>query len=310
MNILLIGGDGFIGSNLARQLKKEGHNLFFIDKAHQETDQAAFFIRRNGITSTENSLPLNIDNLASFLSFNIDYCIHAASGLLPSSGIKTFLIETKALIGPTYELIKLCSLSKTVFVYISSGGSIYQDSDRLISENSLLAPQTFYGMSKVIIEKLIVDQASEGLKYLILRPTNIYGRNLENIKKTQGLTENAVEKILNNQEIPVYGNGTFLRDYLYIDDFVSIILTLIRQKILNEIFNVGSGELISINDRIDQISKILQIKPKIKKLPARKFDKKIISLDIDKLQKILPFTCYSSMDGINKYIQTIDKQID
>tara|TARA_B100000767_G_scaffold67777_1_gene64282 strand:+ start:26673 stop:27554 length:882 start_codon:yes stop_codon:yes gene_type:complete len=280
LNFLIIGSNGFIGSNITSYLENQGHAIFKLNRLDSKSD-------------------------LDWSDKNIDYCIHCASSLIPSSNSDEFYDEYFNLIEPTFHLIDRCDERKIPFIFISSGGAIYADSDDYLSEKSILSPSTFYGLSKHIIENYIFAKAKEELKYIVLRPTNVYGRDIKNINKNQGFIENTVFSIINDEKIKLFGDMSNERDYIYIDDFIKGLYQLICNAKLNSIFNVGSGHLCSLNDLIKKISQIFNKEVNISILDERDFDKKSIKIDVNSFKEVITFKTSDIDQGLRLYLSKI-----
>ena len=280
LNFLIIGSNGFIGSNITSYLENKGHTILKSNRIDSKSD-------------------------FDWNNKKIDYCIHCASTLIPSSSSEEFYNEYFNLIEPTFFVIDRCEERKIPFIFISSGGAIYADSDNYISEKSIVSPSTFYGISKHIIESYIFEKAKQELKYMILRPTNVYGRNIENINKNQGFIENSVFSMINDETIKLFGDTSNERDYIYIDDFVKGLFQLIRNANLNTIYNVGSGHLCSLNDLIKKISQILGKEASISILDEREFDKKSIKINVNLFKELITFKTLDIDEGLKLYLSEI-----
>ena len=280
LNFLIIGSNGFIGSNLSSFLNNKGHTVFKSNRIDSNSD-------------------------FDWSNKKIDYCIHCASTLIPSSSSDEFYDEFFNLIEPTFLLIDRCGERKIPFIFISSGGAIYSDSNDYLSEKSAMSPSTFYGLSKLIIENYILEKAKEELKYMVLRPTNVYGRDIKNINKNQGFIENTVFSIINDETIKLFGDISNERDYIYIDDFIKGVYQLICNAQLNSIYNVGSGHLCSLNDLIKKISQILGKEANISILDEREFDKKSIKINVNLFKELITFKTLDIDQGLKLYISKI-----
>ena len=104
--------------------------------------------------------------------------------------------------------------------------------------------------------------------------------------------------MLNNEEIPMFGDGTTARDYTYIDDIVDGIIKSFDYIILNknvyEILNLGNSKPISLKEMINTIAKVLNVVPKIKQLPMQQGDVEITFADITKAKKLIDYNMYSN----------------
>tara|TARA_B100000674_G_scaffold431025_1_gene387961 strand:- start:509 stop:1390 length:882 start_codon:yes stop_codon:yes gene_type:complete len=280
LHFLIIGSNGFIGSNICSFLEDQGHITIKLNRINSKSD-------------------------FDWNNTKIDYCIHCASTLIPSSSSEEFYNEYFNLIEPTFFLIDRCEEKQIPFIFISSAGAIYADSDEYLSEKSIVSPSTFYGMSKYIIESYIFERAKHELKYIVLRPTNVYGRNIENINKNQGFIENSAFSIMSNETIKLFGDISNERDYIYIDDFVKGVLQLILKANLNSIFNVGSGHLCGLNDLIEKMSQIFKKKVNVSILNERDFDKKSIKINVNSFKELITFKTLDIDQGLNLYLSKI-----
>ena len=135
------------------------------------------------------------------------------------------------------------------------------------------------------------------MNFLILRPSNPFGEY--HTSSQQGLINVVLEKILNGELIEIWGDGSVVRDYVYIKDFVRILVDLIEKDIQNEIINIGSGRGYSINEILTIIKKEIGTFP-LEYVEARKVDVPYLVLNIDKLRTYIGINLMSLEDGIKK----------
>jgi UDP-glucose 4-epimerase len=187
-------------------------------------------------------------------------------------------------------------------IYFSSGGTIYgAKKDAFFSERSLLAPISYYGQSKLLIEESIkFENRRSGLNYLILRPSNPYGIG-QAIHAKQGLIAASIGNILNNKKITIWGDGSVVRDYIYIDDLIDAIVSIIKSGGDNEIYNIGSGKGYSINEVIDTLTKCIAKKIEVEYVDARSVDVPSVVLDTSKLHTIFKPNYLSLEEGIKTF---------
>ncbi len=168
------------------------------------------------------------------------------------------------------------------FVYFSSGGTIYGNSDEPLDENSPLNPLSLYAKSKAVVEKAIQES---GIDYLILRLSNPYGGYQISGKK-QGVIPILIRKALSENVFEMWASGDSVRDYFYIDDMAQALSKLIEADIHHEIVNVGSGIGTSLNTVIETIEqatgKVIHIEQKESDVPVVQS----IVLNIDKLKRL------------------------
>lgn len=142
--------------------------------------------------------------------------------------------------------------SLSQYIFLSSGGTIYGDSDKPLNEQAPLKPRSIYAKSKVLIEEMLV---ASSLPYLIVRLTNPYG-GFKEPGKTQGVIDVLMQCVSESKPFVRWGSLKSCRDYIYIDDFTQAILHLILNHIQYEIVNVSSGSKTSLNEVINTICQL------------------------------------------------------
>jgi UDP-glucose 4-epimerase len=285
-NILLLGGGGFIGSNLARFLKKQGHNVTIYDRNIKQKRFPGPFFFIEGDFFKENNLVELIRNQ--------DVVVHLISSVIPASSTQHTEKAYSQDILKTLELIECCrdnGVKKIVF--LSSGGTIYgRNYHSPITETSSTNPINHYGIMKLTIEKiLLMHNNIYGMQNVILRVANPYGQG-QNPSKKIGAVTVFLDMILNDKTIMIYGNGDIVRDYIEISDVVLALEAGIQSdisKYVEPVFNVGTGKGTSISELISLIESISGKKAKINYVEERGIDVKYNVLDTTKTSNILNF---------------------
>jgi len=203
--------------------------------------------------------------------------------------------------------MSLCSKRHIKFIYFSSGGTIYgnrTDTTPFVETDSI-APISYYGWSKQMMENGIkYVHRTEGLDYLILRPSNPYGHG-QRLHAQQGLIAVALGKIFANEPITVWGDGNSVRDYIYIDDLAKIVCQLMKQNVKNTILNVGSGVGYSINDIINELKSIVAEPVRVEHVSSRRVDVANMILDTHRLQEYVNLNLTTLHDGITKFYEEV-----
>lgn len=300
MNILFIGGAGFIGSNLIKYFANKNDDELFVVEP-----EFANISRLNGINiKIHRSSLSDIETIKNILILNkIDVIVHLVSTLIPGSGYEDFNNEFKNVIFPSIKLMEICAIEKIKFVYFSSGGTIYGNRSTMqpFVETDEMAPISYYGWSKQMMENSILfKNRTEQLKYLIIRPSNPYGHG-QNLFGKQGLVAVAIGRLLENKAIEVWGDGSAIRDYIYIDDLAQIFYELIQQDIHNETINIGSGRGYSVNDVLAFLKIISKLDFKIDYKNTRPVDVSNMVLDITKMKKYVNIELTPMLDGISSF---------
>jgi UDP-glucose 4-epimerase len=282
VRLLILGGSGFIGSNLIETLLHAGYTITNFDRpgtspAHFSSHPAYRFVP--GYLS-DNSHLRNVFNQEPY-----DCVVHLVSSLIPSSGYDEFFNDREVNLTAGYEIVKnMMSNGCRRIIYFSSGGTIYGKNGKEInSENDQLCPLTYYGYSKLAMEEFLkFSSRIHPINHLIVRPSNPYGSG-QNLFGKQGLITVALGKILQNQPIEIWGDGQVVRDYLHIRDLSNAIHSLVAKGVDNEVYNIGSGQGHSVNEIVKIIHKVTGCNTGVNYKPARPVDIPVNILSIDKI---------------------------
>lgn len=308
--MLFLGGAGFIGSNVIRTLKRKGCtdvSIFvlepsFANVSRLEGEEVQFY---RGELS-------DIDFVQSIIEANhIDTVVHLVATIIPGSTFEDYKREYQQVIFPTIELMQICAQRNIRFVYFSSGGTVYGNRKDLkpFKETDSMAPISYYGWSKQMMENSILYvHRTAGLKYLILRPSNPYGHG-QNIHAKQGLIAVALGKIFAGEPITVWGDGSNVRDYIYIDDLAKAVIQLLNKDVCNTTLNIGSGVGTSINDIVDTLKKVVAEDVKVDYLPSRSVDVSHMILDNSRLKEYVDVDFTLLQDGITMFYNEVKSQL-
>lgn len=307
--ILFIGGAGFIGSNLIRSLLNSTSDL----EISVLEPTFANVSRLDGLNVQIYRGELsNIDFLQSIIEANnIDTVVHLVATIIPGSTFEDYKREYQQVIFPTIELMEVCAQRNIKFVYFSSGGTVYGNRTDMkpFVETDVMAPISFYGWSKQMMENSIhYVHRTTGLKYLILRPSNPYGHG-QNIHARQGLIAVALGKIFAGEPITVWGDGSNVRDYIYIDDLCEAVVQLLEKDVYNTTVNIGSGEGASINDIIHILRDVVDEEVKVDYKPARSVDVSHMILDTTRLKSYINMEFTPLKDGIELFYNDIKEKL-
>lgn len=310
MNILFLGGAGFIGSNLIRGI------------IHRECDDVDIYVLEPTFANVGRLEGLDVQIFRGELSDidlirtiietkKVEIVVHLVATLIPGSTFDDYKREYQNVIFPTIELMQICAQRQVKFVYFSSGGTVYGNRAELkpFVETDVMAPISYYGWSKQMMENSIhYVHRTTGLKYLILRPSNPYGHG-QNIHARQGLIAVAFGKILAGEPITVWGDGSNIRDYIYIDDLAEAVVQLLEKDVYNTTVNIGSGEGASINDIIHILRDVVDEEVKVDYKPARSVDVSHMILDTTRLRSYINMEFTPLKDGIELFYNDIKEKL-
>jgi UDP-glucose 4-epimerase len=301
-NVLIIGGGGFIGLNLAMNLNKN-FNIFIVSRTN-------FFL--NKILQNNRNLKL-ISNDISHITiellnkYNFESILWLAHNSVPASN-NDLISGIKSDINPLILFLEILKEFKKPirFIYFSSGGAVYGNtiSKRPISEISNLNPISNYGYFKLICENTIkYILFNTKVNTIIIRPSNVYGP-LQSSNKPQGLISHVFKCCYNNIELNLYDDGNITRDYIHINDLSNFIELVLENKdnFHFEIFNVGSSLPTKNDEVISIIQNLTNCNLKINHKHPRIFDCLYNVLDITKAINNFDWKPKISLnDGIEDY---------
>ena len=300
-NILFIGGAGFIGSSIIRCMlaTNTSKNIYVIEPSFANVsrlDNLNVTIYRGDIS--------NFDFMESIIHKNkIDTIVHLVSTLIPGSGYEDYKREIQNISFPTLRLTQLCSELGIKFVYFSSGGTVYGNRQEPIpfKETDERNPISYYGLTKLMIENnILFEHRTQGLQYLIVRPSNPYGHG-QALNGKQGIIAVALGKILSGGTIEIWGDGSSVRDYIYIDDLSNIINQLISREVINTIVNVGCGVGYTVNQILDITKSIVEEPVNVQYKPARSADVSTMILSTEKMNEYVDIQITPLREGIRKF---------
>ena len=206
-NILVLGGNGFIGSHLVDRLIADGHFVRVFDKYPERY--------RAPLPEVEYHLG-DFGNRGLLLDAlrDIDVVYHLISTSLPKTSNDDPAFDVQSNVIETLFLLEQC-LAKSVlkFVFVSSGGTVYGRPDRLpIVEESPTNPECSYGITKLTIEKYLnLYHHLHGLDYVVVRPSNPYGSR-QDPHGIQGAIAVFLGRVASGKSIEIWGDGTFSKD--------------------------------------------------------------------------------------------------
>ncbi|BEI34786.1 NAD-dependent epimerase/dehydratase family protein [Polynucleobacter sp. HIN6] len=277
MKIVIFGGGGFIGSAIADRLLLDGHELRIFERPRVEPyrtfspDESVEWIAGDFMSS------FDVGNAID----GMDVVLHLVSTTLPKSSNEDPIFDVQTnLIGTLQMLNAMVDKRVQKIVFISSGGTVYGNPSYLpINESHSTNPVVSYGISKLAIEKyLLLYQHLYGINSTVLRVSNPFGER-QRIETAQGAVGVFLYKAIIGQPIDIWGDGSVVRDYIYVTDVAEAFAKAIYYHGTESIFNIGSGIGTSLNQLIGLIEDSLDLIITKNYLPSRAYDVKANILD-------------------------------
>lgn len=304
MHSILLGAAGFIGKNLTINLANDIENtITLVDTSKLFFEDIKKYLRENIVIREDN-----IDEGTDFDSLlaGQDIVYHLVSTTVPSTSNQYIAAELKKNIIVTVNMLDACIRNKIKkIIFFSSGGTVYgKDATCPIYEDTLTYPICSYGLQKISIEKLLyLYWYIYGLDYRIIRLSNPYGP-YQRPNGILGAVTTFTYKALKDEEILVYGDGSVVRDFIYIDDAIRAVENIVKGKSEYRVFNVGCGYGVSIKKLLEIISELTGKNLKIVYKAERKVDVPENYLDISRYERYYgKISTVSLQEGIRKLIQ-------
>ncbi|RCW45006.1 MULTISPECIES: NAD-dependent epimerase/dehydratase family protein [unclassified Halanaerobium] len=294
MKHLVTGAAGFIGSNIAKELIKNEEEVIGVDCF---TDYYSRDLKERNIKELKNNsnfkfieadlLKMNLNELLD----KVDYVYHqAAQAGVRSSWGKDFEIYSRNNILLTQKLLEAARKSKELkkFVYASSS-SVYGDTDKLpMQENNRLQPVSPYGVSKLAGENLCyLYYKNFKVPAVSLRYFTVYGEG----QRPDMAFHIFIRAFLKGEKINIFGDGKQSRNFTYVSDIVRANILAAEKAPAGAIINIGgAGEGIKLNEAIELIQELTNMKTEIIYTDKVKGDVKHTSADISKAEKLLGYS--------------------
>lgn len=245
--ILVLGAAGFIGRHLCMSFAANDIEVI------AATRRPASF----GSALIENVVA-DFDSADHFIPLigRCDAVIHAASSSTPGSSESRPQLDGN--LKPTLALIQaLQDMPGRRLLYFSSGGTLYGDRERGALETDPLRPRSYHGAGKAAAEYFIhAWTAQYGGAAVVIRPSNVYGPGQPR-RPDFGIIPAAFDCALHGRAITVWGDGSTVRDYLYIDDLVSLCSKALSARLPAglSIFNASTGIGTTLNALLDEVER-------------------------------------------------------
>lgn len=292
LNVVILGA-GFIGQNFIRRALDSGDRVRVLDHkaCPKEFEDKLTWIK--GDLSDENALRKSLQGsevVYHLISSTVPGDIADESGELIQNVVQTL------------NLLKLCVQERVRRIVFVSSASVYGLQSALpIPEAAITNPISSHGINKLTIEKYLqLYQYKHGLEAKIMRLSNPYGPG-QSITGRQGFIGIVIGKILADQAVEIRGDGSIVRDYIYIDDVSEALHLMGASQVTESVFNVGSGQGYTLNQIISIIEKLTGIQVEVKYTGSRFVDIPASILDISREKKILGKTSKISLEsGLKK----------
>jgi len=299
MKVLITGGAGFIGSNIASYLKQEGYDVIVFDSFERSIKNVKSVLK--GIAIEKLDLRGDLRKIIKHARKSV--IVHAAAYINAKESIKKPLEYLENNVASTVNLLKATSKIAEKIIYLSSA-AVYGEPKHLpINEEHDLNPINPYGASKLSAEYWVKAYSNlYTVNYVILRLFNVYGEGQKG--EYAGVISKFIEKARKRKPLIIYGDGLQTRDFVYVGDVAKAVELAIKTKNFNETYNIGFGKATTINQLAEIVMDAFGFYKKPIYMPERKGDIKHSQADILKAMKLLNYKPEVSLEeGIKKIIK-------
>ncbi|AXI03099.1 NAD-dependent epimerase/dehydratase family protein [Aquirhabdus parva] len=307
MRVLILGGNGFLGSHLVDALLARGDTVDVVGRAPtlfnpdliQPPHALVKYYQVNFVDT----------NALKPLLEQADVIYHLVSTMIPATSNQYPVVDIQENLISTVKILEILRyLPPKRFIYFSSGGTVYGTPQHIpIAENHPLDPKSSYGIVKVAIEKYLHMYGElYGVSSVVLRLANPYGPRQMKIG-VQGVVATVLMSILQDKPITIWGDGKVIRDYIYIEDVVRLLLLVTDSQAVGT-FNVGSGVGHSLLDILATAQQITEKTPQVNYLPSRNFDIPAVVLDVAHVSETFDWRPEISLtQGMSKHWQWLQQ---
>ena len=291
MKCVILGGRGFLGSQLHQALRREGHRVRIFDRPGSK---AALDIPEEEYVGGDLA---NREDIVEALS-GCEVVFHLVSTTLPATSNENPLYDVETNLVPTIRLLDVARSAGTKkIVFSSSGGTIYGVPQNVpVREDHPTDPLCSYAIGKLAVEKFLhLYSHLHGVDYTVLRIANPYGEGQSPYAK-QGAIAVFTYKALRGEPIQIWGDGEVVRDYLYVGDVADAFLKAASYTGPHHVFNIGAGRGHSLNDLLARIEALLGRRVERSYVAGRRFDTPVSVLDIGRAREHLRWTPQTTLE--------------
>jgi len=258
--VLITGGMGFVGSNLSIRLASLGAEVLIVDNMLPRQGGNVF-----NIEPVKDKVKVNISDIRNPTSMNhlvkgMDYIYHIAGQVNHVDSVKDPLNDLSINVEGTLVLMEALRMNnpEAKVIFTGTRGEYGSSLSLPVAENHAINPIGIYAITNFAAERIVLTYHNlHHIKSLCLRITNTFGPRHQMAHDEYGVFNWFIRKAMDNEVIPLFGDGRILRDYLYIDDLVdSLISVALSDNAYGEVYNVGSGVPLSF---LELANKIIEI---------------------------------------------------
>ena len=276
---IITGGAGFIGSNLTDHLVRIGHKVIILDNFVSGKKSNLVHHKKKDVKVIKIDISKS-KNLDKYFK-GADYVFHLAglAEIIPSIKNPNKYFDNNV-IGSLNVLEAAKKTKMKKFIYAASSSCYGTPKSFPTSETAKIDLKHPYAATKFMGEDLVMKYAAKfGMPNISFRFFNVYGPRLNTSGQYSAVIGNFLSQIKKKKPLTIVGNGKQTRDFIHVDDLANAFIRVIKSKVVNKIYNLGSGKRTSINT----IAKIFSGKKKF--IPIRPGEPKNSLANISKIKR-------------------------
>jgi UDP-glucose 4-epimerase len=304
---LVLGANGFIGSHLVDALV-----------AHQQSVRAFDRFGHDPVFTPADKIEimrgdfLNEGDLARALQ-DVDYVFHFVSLTTPMTAEDDPLIDIETNVRMSVKLFQLCVDAKVKrIIFASTGGAIYGgDGHKPCAETDLPQPVSPYAIGKLTIEHYLrYFKRKQDLDSIVLRISNPYGER-QPLHRKQGVIPIFLENIYTDRPLTILGDGSMVRDYVYVKDVASMLADTFDRPHNYEVYNVGSGSGCTVGELVKAVETVSGRAAKVSYKPAPATFVQRVVLDTSRFTDEFKLQASTGLDeGLAATYRYVKREID
>jgi UDP-glucose 4-epimerase len=290
---LVVGANGFIGSHLVDELVARGHEVTAFDRFSSQFPAYS----AAGVRQVAGDF-MNQSDIADAVRGQ-QFVFHFVSTTTPVTAENDPTLDVRTNIASSIELFQHCvdaSVQKVFFA--STGGAIYGNQpEASFSETVSPQPVSPYAIGKLAIEGYLRYFGTKyGLESISFRISNPYGPR-QRANKKQGVIPIFLSRMARGLPLTVYGDGSMVRDYLYVRDAVRMIGDTVGRESNEDVYNIGSGSGTSVHDLLDVARRVTGIDPEIEVKPVPSTFLHRVVLDTERFRSEFPYDDFVDLEA-------------
>lgn len=301
--ILVTGGAGFIGRHLVARLVEAGKPVRVLSRsARRRSDGAVEYLPGDFSVARDAETALD----------GVEVVYHLATTTTPGSANARILEDARInLLGSLGLISAAAEAGIRRFLFVSSGGSVYgpgprraageapahsrplreddapEAQPRPLREDDATEPIAAHGVAKLAIEKYLhVFHAAAGMECRVARGANPFGEG-QDPGRGQGFVPYALRQLARNEPVTIWGDGSVVRDFFYVGDFVEALFLLLDDGGPHEVYNVGGGRGRSLLEMLSILESVTGRRAVVRLEPGRPVDVPYNCLDISRIREAL-----------------------